>query len=65
MKRLGITGVREISTILCVFCILFVFMTGTQTTYAQETAKITVSSDTDGKGETAEVSFHLTGNPGI
>lgn len=31
MKRLGITGVREISTILCVFCILFVFMTGTQT----------------------------------
>ncbi len=65
MKILSAAGVHRICAVLCIFCMMFVLGTGNHAAYAQDTAKITASSEMDERGETVAISLDLSGNPGI
>lgn len=65
MKTQNAKGMKRLSAILCMICMMFALCAGTGTAYAQNKAGITVVSCETEKGNIVSVSVKLSNNPGI
>lgn len=64
MKTLDRKGIK-VGAILCILCMVFTLLAGTQTAYAQGTAEIVAISSEVEKGGVVKISLNLSNNPGI
>ena len=65
MKTQNAKGMKRLSAILCILCMVFALCAGADAAYAQNKAGIRVVSRETEKGSIVSVSIELSNNPGI